>query len=90
MSEIHVSSTELVRSIGDILGRLRYRGDSFIVEKNGKPIAILSPYAGPAHRTLKDVLGAWLDAGERDEDFADLLDEIGLSDAPLGDPWGLQ
>jgi hypothetical protein len=88
MSEIQISSTELVRSIGDILGRLRFRGDSFIVEKNGKPIAILSPYPGHARKTLKDILGAWIDAGERDEELADLLDEVSRNDAPPEDPWG--
>lgn len=87
MSEIRISSTELPRTIGEVLGRLKYRRDSFIVEKSGKPVALLSPYPGPRSRGLKEVLGAWVMAGERDEDFADLLEEVGRADPPLEDPW---
>jgi hypothetical protein len=87
MSEIRISSTELARSIGDILGRVRYRGDSFVVEKSGSPIAILAPYPGKPKRCIKDVLRSWVDAGERDAEFADLLEEIGRRDTPPEDPW---
>ena len=43
MSETRISSTSLVRSIGDVLGRVHYRGESFVIECNGKEIAVLSP-----------------------------------------------
>jgi hypothetical protein len=88
MSEIHISTTELARSIGDVIGRLRYRGDSFIVEKNGTPIAILAPYTAGKGASLKRVLQGWVDAGEPDEEFAALLENLGARDAPLEDPWG--
>lgn len=87
MSEIRISTTELVRSIGEVLGRFRFGGESFIVEKNGKPVAILSPYPATTKRSLKETLRAWVGAGELDERLADLLDEVGRSDAPLEDPW---
>ena len=87
MAEIHISSTDLARSIGDILGRLRYRGDSFIVEKNGTPIAILSPYPSEHETGLKAILQAWVDAGEPDEEFAAFLEQLGRRDTPLEDPW---
>jgi prevent-host-death family protein len=37
-----ISATELARRLGDILGRVRYRGDSFLVERNGEPVARLA------------------------------------------------
>ena len=41
-------------------------------------------------KKLKEILRAWLEAGERDEDLADLLDEVGQSDLPLENPWESQ
>ena len=90
MAEIRISATELARSIGDILGRLRYRGESFIVEKNGTPIAILTPYTEGTGLGVRKVLQAWMDACEPDEEFATLLDEVGRRDAPLENPWASQ
>ncbi len=87
MRDTHISTTELARSIGDILGRLRYRGESFIVEKNGTPIAILAPYGAGRGTGLKATLQGWVDAGEQDEKLATLLEEIGSGDTPLEDPW---
>jgi prevent-host-death family protein len=48
-----ISATELARKLGDVLGRVRYRGESFIVERNGTPVARLEPVAratGPGSR----------------------------------------
>ena len=41
--EGRISSTQLARKLGDILGRVRYRGESFVVERNGDPFARLVP-----------------------------------------------
>ena len=41
--EYRISATELARRLGDILGRIRYRSESFIVERNGKPVARIGP-----------------------------------------------
>jgi len=87
MAEIRISSTELARTIGDVLGRIRFRRDTFIVEKNGKPVAVLAPYAGKRPMRLAEALRAWCEAGVPDVDFADLLEKIGSDDKPPEDPW---
>ncbi len=87
MTEIRISSTELARSIGEILGRLRFRGDSFIIERNGRPIARLTSYAAEQHRGLRETLRAWVEAGPQDEELADLLDEVGRHDELPENPW---
>ncbi len=48
--EHRISATELARRLGDILGRIRYRGDSFTVERHGTPVARIGPVEG-ASRT---------------------------------------
>ncbi len=37
--ELRISVTDLARRLGDVLGRVRYRGDSFLVERNGALVA---------------------------------------------------
>jgi prevent-host-death family protein len=85
--EGRISATELARRLGDILGRVRYRGDSFLVERNGDPVARLVPVPGKATTTLREALTAWRGAGRADPAFAADLQRVGDADRPPGDPW---
>ena len=85
--EERISATELARRLGDFLGRVRYRGDSFVVEKNGTAVARLSPVSEGLHCTLGEALKAWSSVGERDPSFADDLEIVGELDQPPDDPW---
>lgn len=85
--EHRISATELARSLGDVLGRVRYRGDSFVIERNGAPVARLGPIPGGSPGTVREAVRAWREAGERDEAFADALEQVGSADQPPEDPW---
>lgn len=85
--EHRISATDLARKLGDVLGRVRYRGDSFVVERNGDPIARLVPLPEKAPSLLREALAAWHAAGARDLTFADDLERIGAADLPPGNPW---
>jgi prevent-host-death family protein len=80
-----ISATELARKLGDVLSRVRYRGESFLVERNGTPVARLEPVAG-APATIRDALAAWRMGGP-DPEFADALERVGAADRPPEDPW---
>jgi antitoxin (DNA-binding transcriptional repressor) of toxin-antitoxin stability system len=56
-----ISATEAGRSFSDVVARVRYRGEEFIVEKAGEAVCRISP-VGPsaAKSTIGDVL-RWLD-----------------------------
>jgi antitoxin (DNA-binding transcriptional repressor) of toxin-antitoxin stability system len=85
--DINVSSTELARNLGDVLARVRYRGQTFLVRKNGKVIARLEP-AGPSGRaTLQEAFAAWVSAAAPDPGFADDLERVNLADTPGANPW---
>lgn len=86
--ERRISATELARRLGDALGRVRYRGDSFIVERNGAPVARLVPLPGRPTASLREALAAWCAAGDPDPAFADDLERIGAADLPPGSAWG--
>jgi len=87
MTNHRISATELARNLGDVLGRLRYRGDSFIVERNGTPIAQLLPLPEGRLATLRDAASAWESAGVPEPEFADDLERIGAADLPPEDAW---
>jgi antitoxin (DNA-binding transcriptional repressor) of toxin-antitoxin stability system len=82
-----ISSTELVRRLGDVLGRVRYLGDSFTIERSGDPVARLVPLPGASPTTVREALGAWSQAADRDPTFADALELVNAADEPPEDSW---
>jgi antitoxin (DNA-binding transcriptional repressor) of toxin-antitoxin stability system len=42
-----ISATDAVRSFSELMNRVRYRGESFIVERGGKPICEILPARPP-------------------------------------------
>jgi hypothetical protein len=71
-----ISATELSRSLSDILNRVHYRGEEFVIERNGETVAILQRGSIPPSTTFR-ALGeslAGFDFG--DLDFADDLEVI--------------
>ena len=85
--ERRISSTELARRLGDVLGRVRYRGDSFLVERNGEPVARIVPLPERTPTSLEEALKAWRSAGAPDASFADDLERVGAADRLPEDPW---
>ena len=86
--EGRISATALARRLGDILGRVRYRGESFVVERHGDQVARLVPVPGKATATLRAALTSWRRAGKPDSGFADDLERVGKADRPPKSPWG--
>lgn len=82
-----VSATTLARRLGDVLGRIRYRRDSFVIERNGVAVATLEPIETDSGATARAALAAWREAAGQDADFADALERIGAADGMPGDPW---
>ena len=82
-----IRATELARNLGDVLARVRYRHDSFVVERNGAPVARLTPISSATTATVGEALDAWLGGADSDPGFADDLAAIRASDRPPDDPW---
>ena len=85
--EHRISATELARKLGDVLGRVRYRGDSFVVERNGDAVARVVPLPGSSATSLREALTVWRSAGEAEAGFADDLERVGAADRIPEDPW---
>jgi antitoxin (DNA-binding transcriptional repressor) of toxin-antitoxin stability system len=73
--------------LGDILNRVRYRSEVFVVERNGKPVARIGPLPGTTGASLRTGLEAWRAAGDPDPRFADDLERVGAADHIPEDPW---
>lgn len=71
-----VTATELARNLSDILNRVEYRGEHFIVERNGKAIARLGPPEPRSQPTVRDFLETIERLPRLGPDFADDLEEI--------------
>ena len=86
--EIRITATELARKLGDILGKIRYRSDSFVVERNGEAIARITPVAGRLGGSLGEGLQAWREAAPADPRLAQDLQRVNRADRPPRNPWG--
>lgn len=81
-----VSSTHLVRNLGDCLARVRYRGECFAIKKNDEIIAEMIPPGGSGGATWSELASA-VAAYPADADFADDLERVNQLDTPPENPW---
>jgi prevent-host-death family protein len=81
-----ISATELARKSGEVLERVRYRGESFLVERNGVPVARLKPVPLAPAATLREAVGAWRSGGP-DAALADALERVGDADRAPANPF---
>jgi antitoxin (DNA-binding transcriptional repressor) of toxin-antitoxin stability system len=88
MSET-VTATEAGRRLSDLLSRVRYRGESFVILRGGEPVAQLSPPGKPRSVTLGALVSTLLEHRCNDPGFADELESIQNGQPPLeSGPWG--
>lgn len=85
--EEHIPATRLARNLGDVLARIRYRGESFVVEKNGVPVARMVPIEPPKQITVGEFIRLWTARGP-DPEFARALEKVNAADRPVELPWG--
>ena len=81
-----ITATDAARHLGDYLARVRFRNEHFVLTKNEKPVAELSPAIGSGTATWGDLCRA-VKGLPLDPAFADDLDAVNRSDKPLQNPW---
>ena len=82
-----ISAAELMKKLGDVLERIRDDSDSFVIERNGDPVARLIPLPGRSGSSLREALAAWRAAGDPDPEFGDDHERIGAADRPPENVW---
>ena len=82
-----VSATEAARNFSELINRVSYRGDRFVVEKGGKPMCELSPVEtrGCSGAELLSLLTTLTRPAE---EFLDAVEQLTLHQAPVErSPW---
>jgi prevent-host-death family protein len=90
---VRITATRVVREFSELLNEVRYKSQSYIVERNGKPIAQLVPVSeqkeGKRLKELKTLLSSLPSCDDDLEAFAADLEKIAdrQPSLPSGDPW---
>jgi prevent-host-death family protein len=79
-----ITATELARNLSDILNRVRYKGERFVIERNGESVATLEP--PPKRMTIEQFVEFLRTLPRADDRFADDLEEIRRSQGALRPP----
>lgn len=82
-----LSATEAARGFSELLNRVRYRGESFIIERGGVAIGELRP-AAPVRFTGPDLLTLLRSLPPVDEEFFDDVETAARNQPSLPEsPW---
>jgi hypothetical protein len=72
-----ITTSQLATDLHDIMNRVRYKSERFIIAQDGEPIAALGPPAEPPKAaTWQDLHNALQSVPSPDPGFADDLEEI--------------
>jgi len=86
--DIPVSATEAARTFSELLNRVRYRGESFVVERAGESVCRIAPASAPP-RTLADLVRVLKDTARPDPDYlATVTHAVKRQPRPPKNPWG--
>lgn len=82
-----LSATEASRNFSELLNRVKYRGESFILERGGDPVAELRP-ATPTRFTGADLAALLRSLPPIDEEFLRTVEELTRTQPTLPEsPW---
>lgn len=54
--ETTISATELSKRLSDILNRVKYRGERFVIQRNGEAVAIIEPVRAKPGITARELI----------------------------------
>lgn len=85
---LRVTATEAARQFSDLLNRVRYEGETFVITRGGEEVGQLAPPSSSRPTTLRGLLEILSREGSPDPDFADDLEAIQRDQPPIGEtPW---
>jgi antitoxin (DNA-binding transcriptional repressor) of toxin-antitoxin stability system len=85
----HLSATEAVRTFSDVLNRIRYRGEEFVVERAGEAICRMTPAAPAKALTLRDLASLLRELPQPDAGYASDVRKASRSQGRRPrSPWG--
>lgn len=86
MKKTPIPATVAARRFGELLARVRFRNEHFVLTKNDRAVAELVPVAGNSTARWGELCRA-VEALPIDPAFADDLEAVNRADRPLENPW---
>src|SRR5688572_18037642 len=82
-----VSATEAARRFSDLINRASYQGESFVIERGGKPLCQLGPLE-ERRCTLADLVAVLAQLPRPDDEYLDAVEEYVRNQPPVEpSPW---
>jgi antitoxin (DNA-binding transcriptional repressor) of toxin-antitoxin stability system len=82
-----VSATEAARRFSDLINRASYQGETFVIERGGKPICQLGPLE-ERRCTFGDLVALLSQLPRPDDEYLDAVEEIIRNQEPIEpSPW---
>ena len=82
-----ISATDASRGFSELLNRVRYRGETFLIERGGEPIGELRP-AAPTHFSMRDFVTLLRSLPPVDDEFFDEVERAARDQPDLPEsPW---
>lgn len=83
-----VTATEAARRFSDLLNRVRYEGETFVIVRGGEEVGQLAPVQPSRPMTLRNLLEILAREAAPDPEFADDLEAIQREQPLAGEaPW---
>lgn len=81
-----ITATELAKNLSEILSRAQYRGESFVIERNGETVATLNPPETPIGIPFRELAERVCELPQPDETFADDVEAVHAAQGELEPP----
>lgn len=82
-SRLKISATEAARNFSDLVNRVYYKGETFVVERGGEPVCEISP-AAPIRFTGAEFVEMLSRLPRPDHEYFDVIEELNKKQRPLG------
>ena len=87
-AKTRVTATEAARKFSEILNRVAYKGESFIVERSGHPVCEIRPAAKRKEFTAADFAKMIKSVPRPDDQYFDDVEEVIKNRQPVApSPW---
>jgi antitoxin (DNA-binding transcriptional repressor) of toxin-antitoxin stability system len=84
----NITATEAARTFSELLSRVRYAGESFLVVRNGEIMCRIEPAHAHQPATVRDLVDILKNAGRTDPQFADDVERAQKAQPKLPrSPW---
>jgi antitoxin (DNA-binding transcriptional repressor) of toxin-antitoxin stability system len=82
--KVRISATETARRFSELMNRVRYRGESFIVERGGKPVCEILPVR-PTRFSGRDLADLLRSLPKPDAEYLDLVERLSATQSTVAE-----